>query len=207
MTWHNYAYEGGQIMLDLDEGPIMQARLETCYERPKVDYMLSHLRPGDIFVDVGAHVGYFALLAAKLVGETGQVFAYEADYGNFTLLHLAAKLNEYHWLHPFNLAIGAALDVVSIQAHGCHSGQKRVVRRGLHSDSIIQAALNQLLLDRVDMLKIDVEGMEQEVLLGATKLFERNPDIRVLIDLHPTLGADVEAVRAFLRMKTGDWIE
>lgn len=49
-------------------------------------FLLNHLRPGDVVADVGAHFGYFTLLAAALCGERGRVFAFEPGGGNFGIL-------------------------------------------------------------------------------------------------------------------------
>ena len=49
-------------------------------------FLIRSLRPGDVFVDVGAHFGFFSLLAARLVGPAGQVFAFEPSVGSFRIL-------------------------------------------------------------------------------------------------------------------------
>src|SRR5262245_23763695 len=55
-------------------------------ERPEIRFVMHVLRPGQTFVDVGANVGYYALLAARRVGEDGRVYAFEPDRENFESL-------------------------------------------------------------------------------------------------------------------------
>ena len=68
-------------------------REEGIWEPYETSLLLQLLKPGHVFVDVGANIGYFSLLAASLVGETGAVFAFEPDPQNFTLLQASAEHN------------------------------------------------------------------------------------------------------------------
>ena len=57
--------------------------------------LLRFLPPGDVFVDVGANIGYFSVLAASVVGEQGAVFGFEPDPNNYRLLCANAELNGF----------------------------------------------------------------------------------------------------------------
>ena len=74
------------------------------YEEREVSYVLSRLRPGDAFLDVGAHVGYFTLPAAKAVGPGGQVIAIEPSPDSVSLLRANAELNGLGWITVFEVA-------------------------------------------------------------------------------------------------------
>ena len=63
------------------------------WEPYETSLVLRLLQPGDVFVDVGANIGYFSVLAASLVGDAGKVFAFEPDPDNFQLLCANAELN------------------------------------------------------------------------------------------------------------------
>ncbi|MDA1051696.1 MAG: hypothetical protein O3C40_14600 [Planctomycetota bacterium] len=75
-------YLGGKIFLDIDESPMMRARVEGTYEPLKTRALQSLLTPGMTFVDVGTNKGYFALLAAKLLRGTGRVLVFEPEPWN-----------------------------------------------------------------------------------------------------------------------------
>lgn len=67
--------------------------------------MAERLKPGDVFVDVGANIGYFSLLASKLVGPGGRVVAIEASPEVFDLLRRNLELNKAHNVRAVNVAI------------------------------------------------------------------------------------------------------
>src|SRR5438128_2106801 len=62
------------------------------YDQHAVDFIKCNVRPGDTFIDIGANCGFYSLLASRLVGPTGRVFAIEPNPGPFS--HLAATIVE-----------------------------------------------------------------------------------------------------------------
>ena len=70
-------------------------REDGIWEPYETSLLLSMLQPGDVFVDVGANIGYFSVLAAVVVGEGGAVFAFEPDPDNFRLLRDNVALNGF----------------------------------------------------------------------------------------------------------------
>lgn len=79
MTHQLHPYIGGQIFLDIDESPMMRARIEGTYEPYKTRALQQLLKAGMTYLDIGTNKGYFALLAAKLLDGAGQVFAFEPE--------------------------------------------------------------------------------------------------------------------------------
>ena len=134
------------------------------------------LEPGDVFVDVGANVGYFSLLASTLVGDAGAVVAIEAAP------RTAAVLAENVRGHPNVRVIEAAASDTSGRAdllcrrprHGTRDLGSRVGRtlalRGVEKVPVAAATLTEMLtadeLERTRIVKIDVEGAETAVLRG-----------------------------------------
>jgi FkbM family methyltransferase len=86
-----YTFWGGTMSVMLPELVSAQIVSESYYEKHETLVLLQRLRPGMIFFDVGAHVGYFTLLASHLVGETGQVHSFEPTPRTFRLLADNAK--------------------------------------------------------------------------------------------------------------------
>ncbi len=143
----------------------------------------SCLAPGDVFVDVGAHVGYFSLLASHLVGPSGGVVAIEASPATFALLQRNLALNP----HAANVR---ALAVVA----GEGEGARAVYRGPEHSTGIssirprpltgnrfeaemamapLAALLSTDELARARLIKVDVEGSEFEVIDGLLPALDR----------------------------------
>ena len=145
-------------------------------------FMLNHLRHGDCFIDVGAHVGYFTLLASEIVGPNGKVISFEPSNNIFTLLkrntNSSANIQLYNnavsdveqtiefYEFPIKYSEYNALDIDQYKGYNWFQKFKPVAIR-----------LNAVTLDSViereavspAMIKIDVEGAEFKVLLGGGK--------------------------------------
>ena len=159
--------------------------LTGMWEPEVTDFASSWLRPGMVAVDVGAHVGYYTLLFAKLVGEDGHVFAFEPIPAVSRCLEQNIRLNGFTNVTRFSTAL---LDV---------DGNSPIGRKGKlvqgdatsTEDPIIETRVFDHWrevwgIGSVDLIKIDVEGAEMNVLLGMEKyLCDSKP--RLLIELHP----------------------
>ena len=135
------------------------------------------LRPGDTFVDVGANIGYYSLLAAHLVGSTGKVIAFEP------VGRLRARLERSVALNGFtNVNVRAELvdrapgmvDLFEVNA-GTNEGISSTVKPPPNSLRVAHAAvsLDQVFADsgtRPSLMKVDVEGGEEAVFAGARRL-------------------------------------
>lgn len=151
----------------------------------------SLLGPGDVFVDVGANIGYFSVLAAERVGGAGQVFAFEPDPENYGLLAANLALNGFG---PRAHTVCAAL----AEADG--EGALYLSEDNLGDHQVFAVADNRhhipiRLLDggkylaarvaRVDLLKVDTQGAEHAVLSGLLPFLLGRPSLRVLVELTP----------------------
>jgi FkbM family methyltransferase len=167
-------------------------REEGVWEPYETSLLLSFLQPGDVFVDVGANIGYFSILAASVVGTSGAVFAFEPDPDNCRLLRASAGLNGLEnaiTLVEAGLsdAAGAGQLYLSADNLGDHqiyvSGESRnsvpiTLYRG--SDFLGQC------LQRMDLLKVDTQGSEYQVLAGLLPLLQGLPQTpRMMIELTP----------------------
>jgi FkbM family methyltransferase len=133
------------------------------------------LRPkrGEVMIDLGAHVGAYAIRLAKVVEEKGMIIALEPDFENFAFLKMNVKLN--------NLRNVITLPIAAYESDGSHI-MYRSACTGIHSLTMIppkslesaevptitlDTLVKKFKLDRIDFLKIDVEGAELAVLKGA----------------------------------------
>jgi FkbM family methyltransferase len=185
---------GSRIVLDTRE--YMQRRFYYhCYEAPEARFLERWLRPGDGVADVGAHVGFFTLLSARLVGANGSVSAFEPIPATFARLRDNVAANGYDQVSLVEAAVTDAPGHVSLGFP-----QERLVGYSTSDYSIgadigaIEAAavtLDEALADRppLRLLKIDAEGAERQVLDGARTLLQERPPEAILLEVnHQMLG-------------------
>jgi FkbM family methyltransferase len=130
------------------------------------------LRPGAVFVDVGANIGYFTLLAATLVGRDGRVIAFEPNPDNVALLTQSIGANAFANidLHPFAAAEQSQSCVLEVG--GTNSTGSLVDGSSLPSTgrrlAVEAVAIDDVLRDlpRADLVKIDIDGAEPRAFQG-----------------------------------------
>jgi FkbM family methyltransferase len=160
------------------------------YEPVLFEHVMSHIRAGDVIVEVGAYVGVFTIPMARRTGATGKVIAFEPDPTNVALLRKHAQLN----------APIPGLDIRQ-RAVSERAGWVRFTRAGFASSHIVSDGngtasrtqeVEAVTLDealrgvQVDILKIDVEGFELNVLRGGKELLTRpQAPRRLYIEMHP----------------------
>jgi FkbM family methyltransferase len=167
---------------------------------PELSYLKMILSPGNTFVDVGANVGIYTLAASKIVGETGRVLAFEPSAQSSPLLNKNVALNGLTNVQTFPVALA--------QKNGrawLHRGPNPTLNSfgkdpswKEDGEEVVTETLDQVLrkarVDRVDVIKMDVQGAEELVLRGASSIltsahpvviFEVWPEGAVLLGLSP----------------------
>ncbi|MES2712225.1 MAG: FkbM family methyltransferase [Pseudomonadota bacterium] len=181
-----------------DIGIAAHLMLDGYWELWQTEFILRNVAAGQVVADVGAHIGYFTILMADLVGSTGKVHAFEPNRRLFGLLENNVSVNGY----PGRVAArrtGVAEDAAAeipflVQTRDPKNGCIRVGQEaGLgafdpeqyESYSVPAAPLDTLIPGPVDFLKIDVEGAEELVWRGMQGLIARSPNIRMLLEFNP----------------------
>jgi FkbM family methyltransferase len=139
------------------------------------EFMRSCLRNGSVFVDVGANVGYYTLMASKLVGPLGRVHAIEPVPSTACLLKVNVRLNGCGNVIVHEVAAWSSKGEVTLSIPKSFYGCASIVREGEERLSVKAVTLDEMLhgVNSVDLIKIDVEGAEHEVLLGAKNLVSK----------------------------------
>jgi FkbM family methyltransferase len=163
------------------------------FEPLTTSYVSNHLRPGDVFLDVGANIGYFSALASRLVGESGHVYAVEAspevlpilrdnttELGNVSLLDFAVG-NRRGWT-DFYLTDDYVNSGVSMNPF---LDNARKITIPIETLDHWYFGLEQE-RRRVDFIKCDVQGDELAVLEGARKLIASTKHLKLIIEWAPT---------------------
>jgi FkbM family methyltransferase len=152
-------------------------------------YIQGVLQPGDVFVDVGANVGYHSLLAAKLVGSKGTVVAIEAAPTTFTLLKNNLALNRCENALAINVAASDRHGQVDLFSDETLAETTTIASRGFaFSAQIACAPLSDIipspLAERVRLLKLDIEGGEIPVMNNLLSNLDRfSPELQVIAEV------------------------
>jgi FkbM family methyltransferase len=144
--------------------------LRRAYEPHVAGVFRDLMRPGMHVIDLGANIGYYAMLAAARVGPGGRVSAFEPDPANATLLARSAAANGFGNIHLFNCAVAAANCIVELVLDDSNG---RLVGAGTPGARRVQAvALDSLLGPEhpVELIKMDIEGAEGLALAGMERL-------------------------------------
>jgi FkbM family methyltransferase len=141
------------------------------------------LQPGAVFVDVGANIGYFTLLAATLVGDRGRVIAFEPNANNRALLEQSIQANGFANIQLHANAVDEKARTLRLFATEVSSLSLVLAECSIHAvpemtrPSPIEAvALDEFLadIDRLDVVKIDTDGAEPRVLAGMRRLIAKH---------------------------------
>jgi FkbM family methyltransferase len=143
-----------------------------------------YLRPGDVVFDLGAHQGFLAMLAAGLVGDHGEVHAFEASATNFSRMVDNLRLNGVRNCRPVHAAVSDREGSVEF-SDTAHDNSNTYIRSSPHFRDKPTVQVPALSLDTYldattsrppDFIKVDVEGAEFEALVGAERLLNtRHP--------------------------------
>jgi FkbM family methyltransferase len=153
-------------------------------ERVKRERLATLLYPGSVFFDVGAHVGSYTMLAARLVGDNGQVIAFEPVPENVDFLLQHITLNQLQNVRILDVAVHARQGTLQfqtapdrLQGHSARAGHLMVDAVAI--DSMVEAQQ----IPEPNCIKIDVEGDELDVLRGAARTIWRVRPV-LLIAVH-----------------------
>ena len=183
--------QGGGWMITWPDAAGLAVRRHS-FESGEARFAERLLAPGMTFVDVGAHGGFYSILARRRVGPSGDVIAFEPSERERRRLELNLRLNRFRDVRVVPSAVGEAEGETDFfVVHGIEtgfSGRRRPDIGGrIEATSVplttLDSALTKLGVQVVDLLKIDVEGGELAVFIGAASLLERRPRPVVLCEL------------------------
>jgi FkbM family methyltransferase len=175
-------------------------------------FIASRLGDGDVFIDVGANIGYYSLLAAGPVGDHGGVVAVEASPAMFDDLHQNVDVSSHRdRIREVNMAAAAKSGTLTVYAGPRNNAgmSTTLASRGLHAESTIDAKpLEEILTFReitsARLIKIDVEGAEPDVLAGMRNIIGTlRDDAEIVVELSPRWWPDrqlrpVDVLRPFI---------
>lgn len=169
--------DGLHVHLDRADVSVSVPVQSGIYEQHLISFFKDYLREGMHVIDAGANIGLYTLLAAQLVGPSGKVWAFEPNSENCRLLLASVGHNKLTnvSLHP--VALGSERGYAHFtSALGSNGGIVEESQRILSHPScriVPTARLDDFQIERVDFLKMDVEGAEGLLVNGSRDLLER----------------------------------
>jgi FkbM family methyltransferase len=200
-----YMIQGHKIIL-ASGGALPSVGMATdVYEQETTELFRKLIKPGMVVIDIGAHVGYFTLLAAGLVGAKGTVLAFEPEPDNYSILEKNIELNGYRNIVPLRIAASEQMGSAELFLTASESGQHSIYHHGLPErgsvsveTTTIDTVLQKLGCSHVDLVKIDVEGAEIVVLGGMAQLLGRPDKPNLIMEFIPSLLHDADVLPIFL---------
>lgn len=185
-------------------------------ERAEWVFYIRYLRERMVVFDVGSHVGELTLLFSRFAGQQGQVHAFEANSATFKRLKAVCQLTGRKNVVLNHLAVADKEGVVKLHVYDDeHSGWNSLAERPLHRYGIqvstvgtqevlattIDTYCKKNGISQIDLLKIDVEGAEYQVLLGARRMLQNRGIVCCLFEFGQTtfdMGNDPDEFESYL---------
>ena len=153
----------------------------------------NNVKDGDNVIDLGANIGYFTLILAKLVGPTGKVFAFEPDPRNLALLKKNVEYNNYKNVIIVPKAVSNVNDKCTLYTGQKTFGQNKIYKpKKTKTQKFIPIDSETVrlddffktngLLDKISFIKIDVEGAEFLALSGMKEILKLNKNIKIFTE-------------------------
>lgn len=162
----------------------------------KIDFEIfqKYVKKGDNVLDIGANIGYFTLMLAKLVGPTGKVFAFEPDPRNISLLKKNIETNGYQNVVVVPKAVSNVNEKCTLFTSQSTFGQNRIYEPKktknqeyipIESETIFldNFFMNNKKIENISFVKIDVEGAEKYVLEGMKNILSLNKNIKIFSEI------------------------
>lgn len=184
----------GHKMYLAPHGPIsLELATKGIWEESETELIKKIVSDGDVVLDLGANIGYYTMIFAKLIGPKGKVFAFEPEPNNFELLKKNLTINGYQNSTIEDAAVSDENGEIKLYL----SEGRATNHRTFHSKSVSKnfVVVKKVKLDdyfknnpirkRISFVKMDVEGSELDALKGMTSILNENKNIKILIEFAP----------------------
>jgi len=177
------------------------------YEPPVERLIRALLRPGMGFLDIGANIGYFSLIAAGIVGPEGHVYAVEANADNARLLEASRRVNGFDNITVLQVAAGARSGLLALHTQhstGTASALPDSAEWLLAARTVPSLRMDDLVADtpRLGLIKIDIDGGEFPALQGTARLIATHRPA-LITEFCPGILTNISGIDAYGYL---DWL-
>jgi FkbM family methyltransferase len=187
-TWNNlfsgkefFEFQlNNEVKINLYKDSVLSRLIYDGFEKEETDYVVSVLKKGDVFIDIGTNIGLFSLVASKIVGDKGKVICFEPSPSTFSRLVENVQLNDFKNIDLRNIGLSDAREemtfYISDNGYDAWNSFAPSQDNKLSSSIIVPVSTLDIELKDVDaskikLIKIDVEGWEKFVLYGGKDFF------------------------------------
>lgn len=189
---------GAKLLASSDDLSLMpELVVAGGYDEPFTNLVRRTLSSGHVAIDVGANIGLFTMLMAWQVGPSGSVLSYECEPRNVALLRETVAMNYATWVELHDTAVGAAAGTATFYRTSRFQGNASLVEHdadyrdrfgGVDTVEPIEVEVVPLddqlgRFEQIDLIKIDVEGAENEVLAGMRQLLKSRTVTRISMEI------------------------
>lgn len=184
-----YLVDGHKMFLDSKDS--LHLSINGIYEPFETELVKKEIKKGDVVLDIGANIGYYTLIFAKLVGENGKVFAFEPDPTNFSLLKKNVEINGYgNRVVLVQKAVSNKTEKIKLYLCEDNKGDHRIYdsHDGRQSIEIEAIRLDDYFKNyngTIDFIKMDIQGAEGWAIQGMHNLLKKNKTVKIVTEFWP----------------------
>jgi len=174
----------------LGEADNLKLSIFGAYEPLETELVKKEVKKGDVALDIGANIGYYTLVLARIDG--GKVFAFEPDPSNFALLKKNVEANGYKNVVLVQKAVSNQTGRARLYLSPTTPADHRIFDSGDGRQSV---AIETVRLDdyfknfngKIDFIKMDAQGAEGGVIQGMLNLLKKNHNVKIAMEFSPNL--------------------
>ncbi|WOV93486.1 MAG: FkbM family methyltransferase [Candidatus Nitrosoabyssus spongiisocia] len=181
----------GENKIYLDQNDSLRLSIHGSHEPFETELLSKWIKESDYVLDLGANIGYFTLIMSKLVGDSGKVFSFEPSMDNFEILKKNIKVNNCNNVIIENMAVGNKNGEIKLYLSDNQS-MHTLYENTISTNRSVTVPIiklddyyNKKSINKINVIKMDVEGAELDTLRGMSNILTENKDVVLFVEFNP----------------------